>query len=77
MRRPYRKPGSPLTTAERHLAFTLSVFVSPVCRHLTPEMLTWVAKTGRFLFHKDTTLEVPAMLRKLEAVRAVPETPLK
>lgn len=57
----------------------LGLYETPVpkARHLTPEMLTWVAKTGRFLFHKDTTLEVPAMLRKLEAVRAVPETPLK
>lgn len=46
-------------------------------RSLTPSMLTWVAKTGRFIFHKDTSLVVEVMMDKLRAVKSVPNTPLK
>ena len=40
-------------------------------------MLAWIARSGRFVFHKDTSLEVDLMLRKLDAVKSVPNTPLK
>ena len=57
----------------------LGLYETPVpkVRHLTPAMLKWVAESGRFVFHKDTSLEVDTMLKKMDAVQAVPSTPLK
>lgn len=49
----------------------------PECRSLTPAMMTWVAKTGRFVFHKDTSLNIKTMIEKLKAVQAIPGTTLK
>ena len=49
----------------------------PKTRNLTPEMLKWVAQSGRFTFHKDTCLQLDRMIEKIEAVKAVPGTPLK
>ena len=46
-------------------------------RSLTPAMMTWVAKTGRFVFHKDTSLDIKTMIEKLKAVQAIPGTTLK
>ena len=46
------------------------------CRSLTPEMMTWVARSGRFVFHKDTSLDLQTMVKKINAVKAVPDTPL-
>ncbi len=40
-------------------------------------MLTWAAKTGRFVFHKDTSLDISLMVKKLQAVQTVPNTTLK
>ena len=57
----------------------LGLYETPVpkVRSLTPSMLKWVAETGRFVFHKDTSLEVETMLKKMDAVQSVPGTPLK
>lgn len=49
----------------------------PKVRSLTPSMLKWIAETGRFVFHKDTSLDTQTMLSKMAAVRSVPSTPLK
>ncbi len=49
----------------------------PPNRSLSPEIMTWLAKTGRFVFHKDTSLHLDTLLDKVRAVRAVPDTPLK
>ena len=46
-------------------------------RALTPAMMQWAAKTGRFVFHKDTSLSVGRMLEKLRAIQMVPGTPMK
>lgn len=50
---------------------------SPQVRALTPSMMQWAAKTGRFVFHKDTSLSVDKMLEKLRAVQMTPGTPMK
>jgi 4-hydroxy-tetrahydrodipicolinate synthase len=49
----------------------------PRVRALTPEMLAWCAGSGRFLFHKDTSVETDVMLRKLAAVRSLPHNNMK
>lgn len=49
----------------------------PKVRSLTPPMLKWIAETGRFVFHKDTSLDTQTMLSKMAAVKSVPSTPLK
>lgn len=46
-------------------------------RSLTPEMLAWCAGSGRFLFHKDTSVYTDTMLKKLAAVQAVPNNTMK
>ncbi|XP_064392522.1 4-hydroxy-tetrahydrodipicolinate synthase-like [Halichondria panicea] len=57
----------------------LGLYETPVpqARWLTLEMIRWVAGTGRFVFHKDTSLQVDTMLSKLRAAQSVPNTPLK
>lgn len=57
----------------------LGLYETPVpkVRSLTPSMLKWVAETGRFVFHKDTSLQTDTMLKKLDAVKSVQATPLK
>lgn len=45
-------------------------------RSLTPEMMTWIARSGRFVFHKDTSLDLQTMVKKINAVKAIPDTPL-
>ena len=40
-------------------------------------MLAWCANSGRFLFHKDTSLQTDTMLKKLVAVQALPDNPMK
>lgn len=46
-------------------------------RSLTPSMLAWAASTGRFKFHKDTSLSIEVMLEKLRAVQAVKDCSMK
>ena len=46
-------------------------------RSLTPAMMTWVAKSDRFVFHKDTSLNIELMIEKIKAIQAVPNTKLK
>lgn len=40
-------------------------------------MMTWVAKSDRFVFHKDTSLNIELMIEKIKAVQAIPNTRLK
>ena len=56
----------------------LGLYETPVpkVRSLTPEMMTWVARSGRFVFHKDTSLDLQTMVKKINAVKAIPDTPL-
>ena len=48
----------------------LGVYECPVPYHrlLSPELLGWVASTGRFVFTKDTCAHLPTILQKLEAI---------
>jgi len=39
-------------------------------------MMSWVARSERFVFHKDTSLDLQTMVNKINAVKAIPETPL-
>lgn len=57
----------------------LGLYETPVpkVRALTPAMMKWVAKSRRFLFHKDTSLKLETMIEKMEAVKSVPETNFK
>ncbi len=45
---------------------------SPYKRLLTPEMMGWAAKTGRFVFLKDTSLQVEAIAAKCAAIKGSP-----
>ncbi|XP_065840544.1 4-hydroxy-tetrahydrodipicolinate synthase-like isoform X2 [Oscarella lobularis] len=40
----------------------------PYKRYLTPELLCWLASTGRFLFHKDTVSLAEPIIQKLAAL---------
>ena len=46
-------------------------------RSLTPAMMEWAAISGRFLFHKDTSISTSTMIDKIKAVKSVSGTPLK
>ncbi len=41
----------------------------PYKRLLSPALMKWMAATGRFVYHKDTSCNSPAMVRKAEAVK--------
>lgn len=40
----------------------------PYKRLLSPSLMAWMASTGRFVYHKDTSCNSPAIVRKAEAV---------
>ncbi len=44
----------------------------PYKRLLSPETMSWAGRTGRFVFHKDTTCELDAVLAKVKAVQGTP-----
>ena len=41
----------------------------PYKRLLSPALMTWMAETGRFVYHKDTSCNSPAIYRKADAVK--------
>ena len=43
----------------------------PYKRLLTPALIGWCARTGRFHFHKDTSCSMEAITAKLEAIKSV------
>ncbi len=45
---------------------------SPYKRLLTPEIMRWAARTGRFVFLKDTTCEIEAIASKCAAIKGSP-----
>ena len=57
----------------------LGLYETPVpkARNLTPDMVRWVAQSGRFNFLKDTSLSVSTLLEKIKAGKSVEGTPLK
>jgi len=63
------------TNAERLMSLTgdvpLGIYEcpAPYKRLLSPEMMGWAARTGRFFFHKDTSCQLSAIRGKIEAVR--------
>ncbi len=44
----------------------------PYKRLLSPEMTTWLAKTGRFYYFKDTSCNLKAIRKKLAAAKGTP-----
>jgi len=46
-------------------------------RSLTPLMMEWAARSGRFVFHKDTSILTSTMIEKIKAVKSISNTPLK
>ncbi len=44
----------------------------PYKRLFSPELTAWCAKTGRFVFYKETSLSLDALAKKLEAVKGTP-----
>ena len=44
----------------------------PFKRLLPPDLLGWLAHTGRFLYHKDTSCDIAQLRQKIEAVRGTP-----
>jgi 4-hydroxy-tetrahydrodipicolinate synthase len=42
---------------------------APYHRRCSPELLSWIARTGRFYFHKDTSRHCPLLSEKLAAIR--------
>lgn len=49
----------------------------PKVRNLTPDMVRWIAQTGRFNFLKDTSVFLSDLQSKIQAAKAVESTPLK
>ena len=43
-------------------------------RSLTPSMMKWAAESGRFVFHKDTSILTSTMIDKIKAVKSVNDT---
>jgi 4-hydroxy-tetrahydrodipicolinate synthase len=41
----------------------------PYKRVISPDMMKWLAETGRFWYHKDTTCDAGAINRKLDKIR--------
>lgn len=41
----------------------------PYKRVISPDMMKWLAETGRFLYHKDTTCDAGVINRKLDKIR--------
>lgn len=75
----YTHLDSPFLPTHTHTLLTPSPSPpsSPLhVRSLTPEMMTWIARSGRFVFHKDTSLDLQTMVKKINAVKAIPDTPL-
>ncbi|MCA1810359.1 MAG: dihydrodipicolinate synthase family protein [Lentisphaerae bacterium] len=44
----------------------------PYHRLLTPDMLEWIAHTGRFVFHKDTCCDLKMITAKLQRLQGTP-----
>ncbi len=74
-------PGSDeewIRTTERFLKLTddipLGLYEMPTPYHrlLTPDMMRWVAGTGRFVFHKDTCCQTQMLAEKIAAVHGTP-----
>lgn len=42
---------------------------APYKRLLSPEMMHWLAETGRFLYHKDTSCDPDAIQKKLNSIK--------
>ncbi|MFN9263310.1 MAG: dihydrodipicolinate synthase family protein [Acidobacteriota bacterium] len=65
----WRERVEAILTAAPGLPFGLYEAPSPYKRLLSPEMMAWAGRTGRFVFHKDTTCELAAVVEKVRAVR--------
>lgn len=50
---------------------------SPYHRLLTPEMLSTLASTGRFLFIKDTSRQDDLITKKINALKSIQNTPFR
>jgi 4-hydroxy-tetrahydrodipicolinate synthase len=67
-----------LESAERLMEMTpgvpLGLYECPVPykRVLSPAVMAWAARSGRFLFHKDTCCQVEPIRAKVEAVSGTP-----
>lgn len=68
----WRERVEAILAAAPGLPFGLYEAPSPYKRLLTPEMMAWAGRTGRFVFHKDTTCELEAVLAKVRAVQGTP-----
>lgn len=44
----------------------------PYKRLISPKMMRWIAETGRFFYHKDTSCDPDAIQAKLAAVKGTP-----
>jgi 4-hydroxy-tetrahydrodipicolinate synthase len=54
------------------LPFGLYEAPRPYKRLLSPETLGWAARSGRFVFHKDTSCDLAAVTAKVAAARNTP-----
>jgi 4-hydroxy-tetrahydrodipicolinate synthase len=68
----WRERVEAILTAAPRLPFGLYEAPRPYKRLLSPEMIAWAGRTGRFVFHKDTTCELSAVLAKVRAVQGTP-----
>jgi 4-hydroxy-tetrahydrodipicolinate synthase len=41
----------------------------PYKRLISTELMKWLAETGRFIYHKDTSCDLPSIQRKLEVIK--------
>lgn len=61
-----------LLAATGNVPFGAYELPSPYKRLLTPELMRWAGKTGRFVFLKDTACEINAIAAKCEAAKGTP-----
>ncbi len=61
-----------ILSATGNFPFGLYEAPSPYKRLLSEEMMHWAGKTGRFVFHKDTSCDIVAIEAKCKAVKGTP-----
>jgi 4-hydroxy-tetrahydrodipicolinate synthase len=66
--RQWREPFEQLVWLAGGIPLGLYETPQPYHRVLSPETMQWVASTGRFVFHKDTTSNLDHIRRKIAAV---------
>ena len=61
-----------VTTLTGDIPLGIYEWPKPYRRLLSPDLLGWIARTGRFVFHKDTCSDIGWIEKKLRQIRGTP-----